>query len=118
MWKHRRYINNILPEKNCYVQVYASGSYKGVSEIYSRPEDESFLRKAIPGEFKRYKLQDPPESRGSGSGNGKCNDYWDPEYKHGPNYICEWWGQAIYSLKCFCLDYEGKDTFVDREEDS
>ena len=63
-------------------------------------------------------LQDPPESRGSGSGNGKCNDYWDPEYKHGPNYICEWWGQAIYSLKCFCLDYEGKDTFVDREEDS
>merc|ERR1719350_366639 len=120
MWEYGRFINNIIPEKNCYVKVYEDRNYEGDAEVYIRPEDVDFFKKAIFETYQEFKLQDPPESRGTGSGGGKCGEYYDQEYKWGPNYICEYWGQAIYSLQCFCLDYEDEDhkTYEDREEDT
>ena len=115
MWNHGYHIYNIIPEKNCYVIVYGDYDFKsGKSEFYSRPDDEDFLRKTVKDLFTQYKVQDPPEARTAGG----CEEYYDDNYVYGPNYICLGWGNDVYSLECTCLDYEGKDQFVNKEEDT
>ena len=85
----------------------------GKSEFYSRPADEDFLRKTVKELFTQYKVQDPPEGR-----TGQCDEYNQKDFKWGQNYICAGWGNDVYSLECVCLDYDGKDQFVDKEKDN
>merc|ERR1712083_428487 len=101
----------IKPEKNCYVTVYEHTGWQGVSEVYVRKEDIGFFQdqRNTYSQLSKYDIDKPPQSRGTGFGNGKCPEFWTNNWD-----ICEWWANAVYSMHCECVFDNEKTVFADK----